>query len=92
MLVSRYRAIRILRSVELVSTVPAYRCLHPMVQVYMGTEPAMVCLMVAGAIRGFAEDLVLAEVSAEAGVEAGEFGGRLKLANNCRKDGNYAKR
>jgi len=60
-------------------------------------EPAMVYLMLAGAIRGFAEALVLAEVSVEAGAEAAAepdlvIGGRFELASNCRKDGYYAKR
>ena len=36
----------------------------------MVMAPAMVCLMAAGAIRGFAEALVLAEVSVGAGAEA----------------------
>ena len=58
-------------------------------------------LMLAGAIRGFAEALALAEVLAEVSVEAGAeaaaeadlvIGGRFKLALNCRKDGYYAKR
>jgi len=56
-------------------------------------------LILAGAIRGFAEVLVLAEVSV--GVLAGAavaaeadlvIGSRFKLAVNCRKDGYYAKR
>ena len=58
--------------------------------------PAMECLMAAESIRGFAEALVLAEVSVEAGVavgaEAGEFGSRFKLALNCRKEAYYAER
>jgi hypothetical protein len=66
--------------------------------------PVMVCLIAAESIRGFAEALVLAEVSVEA--EAGavvaaeadlDIGSRFKLAINssgvnCRKDGYYAKR
>ena len=67
--------------------VPAYRRLHPMMQVYMVMEPAMVCLMLAGAIRGFVEALVLVGVSveAEAGAtaEAGlVIGGKFELAIN----------
>jgi hypothetical protein len=47
----------------------------------------MECLMVAESIRGFAEALVLAEVSVEAGAEAAaeadsDLGGRFKLAVN----------
>ena len=51
--------------------------------------PAMVCLMLAGAIRGFAEVLVLAEVSVGAVVAAEAdlvSGGRFKLAPDCRKE------
>ncbi len=63
----------------------------------MVTEPAIVCLMLAGPIRGSVEVLVLGEVSVEAGaavvaeVDLG-IGSRFKLASNCRKDGYYAKR
>ena len=48
-------------------------------QVRMAMVPAMECLMAAMAIRGFAEALVLdsAEVLAEAGVEAVDFGSRV---------------
>ena len=65
----------------------------------MAMVPAMECLMAAGAIRGFAEALVL--VLAEASVGAGAavaaeadlvIGSRFKLAFSCRKDGYYAKR
>ena len=80
--------------------VPLCRQLGRMVQV----RTVMECLMAAGVIRGFAEVLALAEVSAEA--EAGAvvaaaadlvIDNRFKLAIsrsevNCRKDGYYAKR
>ena len=66
---------------------------------YTVMVPVTEYLMPAEPIHGFAEDLVLAEASVEAGggPEAGEFGGRCKLAINslevnCRKDGYYAKR
>jgi hypothetical protein len=49
--------------------VPPYQDLGHIVLVRIAMEPAMVYLMLAGAIRGFAEALALAEVSAEA--EAG---------------------
>ena len=65
----------------------------------MAMVPAMECLMAAGAIRGFAEALVLAEVSVEAGAGAAVaaeadlvIGSRFKLAVSCRKDGYHAKR
>jgi hypothetical protein len=58
--------------------------------------------MAAGPTLGFAEALVLAEVSVGAGVEAAAeadlvIGGRFELVLNplgvnCRKDGYYAKR
>jgi len=61
--------------------------------------PAIQPLMLAGAIRGFAEALVLVEVSvgAEAGASVAAevdlvIGNQFKLALNCRKDGYYAKR
>jgi hypothetical protein len=73
-----------------------------MVQVSMVMVLAMVCLIAAGLVRGFAEALVLvealalAEVSVGAGAEAAAevdlvIGGRFKLAINsqgvnCRKD------
>ncbi|KPK75881.1 MAG: hypothetical protein AMJ79_09215 [Phycisphaerae bacterium SM23_30] len=52
-------------------------------------------LMAAGRIRGWAEALVLAEVSVGAEVAAEAdlvIGDRFELASNCRKDGYYAKR
>ncbi len=57
----------------------------------------MVCLMAAGAIRGSAEVLVLAEGSVGAGAAVAAeadlvIGSRFKLALNCRKDEYYAKR
>ena len=59
---------------------------------------AMVCLMPAGALRGFVEALVLAEISVEASVGAAVaaeadlvIGSIFKLALNCRKDVYYAK-
>ena len=51
--------------------VQAYRHLRPMAWLYMVMEPAMVCLMAAGAIHGFAEASALDEVSVGAGAEAG---------------------
>jgi len=83
---------------------PARRHSGHTVEVHTVMAPAMVCLMLAGAIRGFAEALVLAEVSVGVGVEAAAaaeadsvIGGRFKLAFNSlgvnyRKDGYYAKR
>jgi hypothetical protein len=81
---------------------PACQRSGPMVQVCTAMVLAMQPLMLAGAIRGFAEDLalVLAEVSveAEAAAEADlVIGSRFKLTINslgvnCRKDGYYAKR
>jgi len=68
-----------------------------MVRVRTAMGPAMVYLMLAGAIRGFAEALALADVSVGAGVEAAAevglvIGGRFELASNplwvnCRKEG-----
>ena len=71
--------------------VPAHRHSGRMVQVRTVMGLAMVYLMLVGAIRGFAEALVLAEVSveAEAGLAAEAdlvIGGRFKLALNCRED------
>lgn len=71
--------------------VPAYRHSGPMARVYL----VIVCLLLAGVIRGFVE--ALAEVSVGAGAEVVAeadlvIGGRFKLASNCRKDGCYAKR
>jgi hypothetical protein len=71
--------------------VPAYQQSGRMVQVRM----VMGYLTADGSIRGFAEALVLAEASVEAGAEAVaglDFGGRSELAGSCRKDGYYAKR
>jgi len=55
--------------------------------------------MAAGAIRGFAEALVLVEVSVEVGAGAAVaaevdlvIGSRFKLAVSYRKDGYHAKR
>ena len=65
----------------------------------MAMVPAMECLMAAGAIRGFAEALVLVEVSVEVGAGAAVaaeadlvIGSRFKLAVSYRKDGYHAKR
>ncbi len=85
---------------------PACRHSGAMAQVCTAMVPATECLMLAGAIRGFAEALVLVsvEVSVEAGAGAAVaaeadlvIGSRFKLALNslgvkCRKDGYYAKR
>ena len=61
--------------------------------------PAIQPLMPAGAVCGFAEALVMAEVSvgAEAGAAVAAeadlvIGNKFKLALNYRKDGYYAKR
>ena len=66
--------------------VPAYQQSGHMVLVRTAMELAMVCLMLAGPIRGFAEVLALAEVLVGAGAvvaaAAGDFGNRFKLAIN----------
>jgi len=77
--------------------VPVCRHLRHMVQVYMVMVLAMVCLMLAGPILGFAEALALVEASVGAGVEVAAeadlvIGSIFNLALNCRKDRYYAKR
>lgn len=66
-------------------------------QVRTAMAPATECLMPAGSIHGFAEALVLAEVSVGAGAAVAAeadlvIGSRFKLALNCRKDRYYSKR